>query len=217
MIRLVTAGTTTGAPHVEISGVFCGVTVSRGSRAIHARRGAWGLHHIHAAMSASPFARTEIPPGPNSDAPLALDLADESGNPTSIIAGWFGRIPRSWVGMSGYLLAGVFLGLILIVALSVTRPETAASAGVVTDNIVHVHARDIGDACWRSAAASKSGTAARMTVSMEVGLDGKVRSAVAAGESPTMRNCIESHVKSWEFLPQATSSQMVLPFEIDPR
>lgn len=92
------AGTTTGAPHVEISGVFCGVTVSRGSRAIHARRGAWGLHHIHAAMSASPFARTEIPPGPNSDAPLALDLADESGNPTSIIAGWFGRIPRSWVG-----------------------------------------------------------------------------------------------------------------------
>jgi hypothetical protein len=32
-----------------------------------------------------------------------------------------------------------------------------------------------------------------------------------------MRACVESHVKSWEFLPQASASQMVLPFEIDPR
>lgn len=172
------------------------------------------------SASTSPFVRTELPQGPDSDAPLALDLAGDSGNNASSNVGWVSRIPRSWFGMSGYLVAGVFLGLVLILAVTVTRGDpsaTAASAGIVTDNIVHLNARDIGDSCWRSAAASKSGTAARMTVSMEIGLDGKVRSAVAAGESPMMRNCIESHVKSWEFLPQAASSQMVLPFEIDPR
>ena len=37
------------------------------------------------------------------------------------------------------------------------------------------------------------------------------------GEPAAVRACVEAHVKSWEFLPQATSSQMVLPFEIDPR
>ena len=31
------------------------------------------------------------------------------------------RIPRSWVGMSGYLVAGIFLGLVLIGALSIGR------------------------------------------------------------------------------------------------
>jgi hypothetical protein len=117
--------------------------------------------------------------------------------------------------MSGYLVAGVFLGLILIVGLTLTRGDSTTKAtGVITDDVVRLHARDIGDSCWRGAA---NATSARVTVSLEVGLDGKVRNAVAAGESPTMRGCVESLVKSWEFLPQATSSQMVLPFEIDPR
>jgi len=119
--------------------------------------------------------------------------------------------------MSGYLVAGVFLGLILIVALSLTRGDSrtaAASAGVITDNVVHLKGREINEACWRGADADGP---ARVTVSLEVGLDGKVRNAVAAGESPAMRGCVEAHVKAWEFLPQATSSMMVLPFEIAQR
>ncbi len=168
-------------------------------------------------MSASPFRRTEHLQGPDSDAPLALDLAGDT-TATTGLAGWASRIPRSWIGMSGYLVAGVFLGLVLILALTVTRRDASAtaSAGVVTDNIVHLNLRDVGNTCWRGAIATKSGTMARMTVSMEIGIDGKVRSATAAGESPMMRSCVESHVKSWEFLPQAASSQLVLPFEIDP-
>jgi hypothetical protein len=169
-------------------------------------------------MSASPFDRSLVRPDRGSDAPMALDLTDSQS--LSLPPGWgslASRIPASWLGMSGYLIAGVFLGLVLIVALSFGRANastSAASAGVVTDNIVHLDAAQINSACWRGAA--KDGPA-RLTVALEVGLDGKVRNAVAAGESATMRGCIEAHVKSWEFLPQATASQMVLPFEIAPR
>jgi len=170
-------------------------------------------------MPASPFSRTEVRPDRTSDAPLAFDIAGNTGS-TSVPpawSAWAGRIPHSWLGMSGYLVAGVFLGLILIVALSLTRGDSrtaAASAGVITDNVVHLKGREINEACWRGADADGP---ARVTVSLEVGLDGKVRNAVAAGESPAMRGCVEAHVKAWEFLPQATSSMMVLPFEIAQR
>jgi hypothetical protein len=167
-------------------------------------------------MSASPFSRTEVRPDRSSDAPLALDIGGQTGS-TSIPANWASHIPRSWIGMSGYLIAGVLLGLVLIVALSLTRGESstaAAGAGVITDNVVHLKGAEINDACWRGADADGP---ARVTVSLEVGLDGKVRNAVAAGETPAMRGCVEAHVKAWEFLPQATSSMMVLPFEIAQR
>jgi hypothetical protein len=120
--------------------------------------------------------------------------------------------------MSGYLVAGVCLGLVLIVALSLTRGSSVRSAasqgGVVTDNIVHLGSSQMSPLCWRGADPSAP---ARVTVSLEIGLDGKVVNAKAAGESPALRSCVESHVKSWEFLPQARASQMVLPFEIDAR
>ncbi|CAN5709627.1 hypothetical protein BH11MYX4_BH11MYX4_14930 [soil metagenome] len=165
-------------------------------------------------MSASPFFHTEVRPDRPSDAPLAVDTAGDTGA-TSLPVGWArltSRIPPAWIGMSGYLVAGVLLGLVLIVALSLSRSDPPPKAGVVTDDVVRVHARDLGPACARAAK-----QAGKMTVSIEVGLDGKVRQAIAAGESPVVRGCVESHVRSWEFLPQATSSQMVLPFEIDPR
>jgi hypothetical protein len=182
-------------------------------------------------MSASPFSQRDVHPDRPSDAPMAFDLystgnggnGGNAGHTGSTLAPprWMSQalshIPRAWLGMSGYLVAGVFLGLVLIVALSMTRgssTRSAASAGIVTDNIVHLASNQISPTCWRGA---DSDSPARVTVSLEVGLDGKVRNARAAGESPAMRACIESHVKSWEFLPQANPSQMVLPFEIDPR
>jgi hypothetical protein len=145
-----------------------------------------------------------------SDAPMSVELTG------SIPVGWASRIPPAWIGMSGYLVAGIFLGLVLILALTLTRsdPEPTAAAGVVTDNVVHLHNADIGSSCWSGM--TKNGPA-RVTVSMEVGLDGKVRYAAASGESSLMRGCVESHVKNWEFLPQANAQAMVLPFEIDRR
>lgn len=127
-----------------------------------------------------------------------------------------GRIPQAWLGMSGYLLAGVALGLLLIVGISVMRssdPQPTAN-GVVTDNIVRLDESKLAGNCWSGVATDSP---ARLTVSMEVGLDGKVRYAAASGGSPAMRQCVESHVKSWEFLPQATAQAMVLPFEVDHR
>jgi hypothetical protein len=168
---------------------------------------------MSATPSASHFAHADVRPDRSSDAPIAID----SGETASIRVsdgGWLSKIPRSWIGMSGYLAGGVLLGLLLIAALSFTGGDVKTSAGVVTDNVVRLHGRDIGDSCWRGAAKASS---AKVTVSLEVGLDGKVRNAVAAGDSPTMRGCVEAYVKAWEFLPQATSSQMVLPVEIDPR
>jgi hypothetical protein len=82
------------------------------------------------------------------------------------------------------------------------------------DNVVHLHARDIGESCWRGSATAGP---ARMTVAFEVGLDGKVRYAAASGESQTLRGCVEAHVKAWEFLPQAQAQAMVVPFEVDRR
>lgn len=123
------------------------------------------------------------------------------------------RLPSSWVGLSGYLAAGVVLGLVLILALALTGRDEASAAGLpnmVTDNVVRLGARDVGDSCWRGVS---EGTA-RVTVSLEVGVDGKVRTAAAAGESPAMRGCVESLVKRWEFLPQAQPQTMVLPFEV---
>jgi hypothetical protein len=152
----------------------------------------------------------------SSTAPLSVEL---SGNfqTGSLRIDWASRIPKNWLGLTGYLVAGVCLGLVLILALSLSRtgdPAPTANAGIVTDNVMRLHAREIADGCWTDA--PKDGPA-RVTVSMEVGVDGKVRSAVAAGESRSMRSCIESHVKSWEFLPQAQAQAMVLPFEIDRR
>ena len=167
-------------------------------------------------MSASPFVRTEVRPDRSSDAPIAVDIGGVETARRNRTGGWASRIPQSWIGMSGYLVAGVLLGLVLIVALGITRSDSGktAAAGVVTDNVVHLKSTQLAAPCWRGV---EDDGPARVTVSLEVGLDGKVRNARAAGESPAMRACIESHVKSWEFLPQANPSQMVLPFEIDPR
>lgn len=129
---------------------------------------------------------------------------------------WADRIPREWLGLIGYIVAGVFLGLALILAIGLTgngdaRPR--ANAGVVTDDVTRLHAREIGDTCW----SGDSREAARLTVSMAVGVDGRVRSAIASGESAQMRSCVEALVSTWEFLPQAQAQAMVLPFEIDRR
>ena len=156
-----------------------------------------------------PFVMSHFPAERSSTAPVAMNTGTVNVRPKNPFA-------SGWASMSGYLVAGVALGLLLIVALTVTRgdKQDATAAGVVTDNVVHLHSRDIGNSCWSGAGANGP---ARVTVALEVGLDGKVRYAAASGESPAMRGCVESHVKGWEFLPQAQAQAMVLPFEIDRR
>jgi hypothetical protein len=154
-----------------------------------------------------------------SDAPMSLDVSGSVSVPPNQWATIMEKlkIPQSWVGMSGYLVAGIFLGLVLILALSIGRNSDAAAAtssNAITDNVVRLHARDIGSSCW--AGYEKLGPA-RLTVALEVGVDGKIRYAAASGETPAMRSCVEAHVKSWEFLPQAQAQTMALPFEVDRR
>jgi hypothetical protein len=151
------------------------------------------------------------------DAPLAVDLSQGLSSSTMANLANRMRIPASWVGMSGYLIAGIFLGLILILALSIGRGEAAAASpapATVTDNIVRLHARDIGNSCWTD---YQMVGPARLTVALEVGIDGKIRYAAASGGTPAMRGCVEAHVKSWEFLPQSQAQTMALPFEVDRR
>jgi hypothetical protein len=117
--------------------------------------------------------------------------------------------------MSGYLAAGVLVGIVLIVALSIGRGNEAAAAtptNTVNDAIVHLHATEIGATCWSGF--ERLGPA-RLTVAVEVGVDGKIRYAAASGETPTLRSCVEAHVRSWEFLPQLQAQTMALPVEVD--
>ena len=165
-------------------------------------------------MPASPFSREPDADRP-SDAPLAIDSGGTGITPFPL--GGFARrlvsrIPPAWRPVTGCSVAGVLLGLVLVVALALSHPSPPMKAGVVTDNVVRVHASELGAACAPAAAGG-----GKLAVSLEIGLDGKVRNAIATGGPAAVRACVESHVKSWEFLPQATSSQMVLPFEIDPR
>jgi hypothetical protein len=174
-----------------------------------------------------------IPEARNSDAPLAVDMTGSTSLPATQIFGdgllgqIVARIPQQYLGLTGYLVAGIFLGLVLILALSignggsanasdgaVSATTTPTAANAVTDNVTRLHAREIGDSCWQGIA--KEGPA-RLTVSLEVGTDGRVRYAAAAGESASMRSCVESHVRSWEFLPQTQTTAMALPFEVDRR
>jgi len=163
----------------------------------------------------------------HSDSPISMDLSDGSISvpPNS----WAAlttkiKIPQSWVGMSGYLVAGIFLGLVLILALSIGRggssdasAANAMAANAVTDNVVRLHARDIGNSCWQGSTTADKDGPARLTVALEVGVDGKIRYAAASGETNAMRGCVEAHVKSWEFLPQAQAQTMALPVEVDRR
>lgn len=157
------------------------------------------------------------PPDRISTAPLSVELSG-SHRTGRAPSGWVNAIPRQWLGASGYLIAGVVLGLVLIAGLSLSRsstdPEPAAGGGVITDNVQRLGASNLGEACWSEV--SKDGPA-RLTVSIEVGVDGKVRSAVATGESRAMRSCVEAHVRGWDFLPQAAAQALVLPFEVERR
>lgn len=172
-----------------------------------------------------------LPPDPRpSDVPLAIEMTGSASIPQAmfgngIVGQIVARIPPQYLGLTGYLVAGIFLGLVLILALSIgnggssseasaAATTTQSAANAVTDNVTRLHAREIGESCWSGI--SNEGPA-RLTVSLEVGTDGHVRYAAAAGESASMRSCVEAHVRSWEFLPQAQTTAMALPFEVDRR
>ncbi len=161
-------------------------------------------------MSASP--PFLLDPADRSDAPIAIDSLDATGNDSRH------RSPRLWIVLSAYLGAGALMGGLLVLALGATRrdstPNASPSAGPVTDDIVRLHARDIGESCWRGAA--KVG-AASVSVALGIDTEGRVHKAVASGESQAMRTCVESRIKTWEFLPQATPVELVLPVQIDTR
>ena len=177
-------------------------------------------------MAPSPFFHHEAPAERLSESPPPFIL--EGSSSQNIPAGWasswswrnvVSKVPPQLRVVSAYLVAGIALGLVIVVGIAVwtgdgPRKAAAAAPVSVTDDVVRLHARDIRETCWRG---STNTSLAKLTVAIEVGLDGKVRSASANGDSPVMRSCVEAHVKTWEFLPQASSSQMVLPFEVDPR
>lgn len=191
-----------------------------------AARGEWAARALQCLVNAMSFA----PDPRHSDAPLAVEMTGSTSLPPAHIFGdglvgqLIARIPPQYLGLTGYLVAGIMLGLVLIFAASIgsgsgsnegiAGAAAPATTNAITDNVTRLHAREIGDTCWQGIA--KEGPA-RLTVSLEVGADGRVRYAAAAGESAAMRSCVEAHVRSWEFLPQAQPTAMALPFEVDRR
>ena len=109
---------------------------------------AQGLQELVGVMPASPspFFHTEAHADRPSDAPLALDTGDSGIASLPVgFARLARRIPAAWVGMTGYVVAGVLLGLVLLVALSLSRTAPPLKAGVVTDEVVRVKARQLGE------------------------------------------------------------------------
>jgi len=106
------------------------------------------------------------------------------------------------------------LGLVALLASRHNEASASTAATTVTDAIVHLHAREIAVGCWDGY--DRLGPA-RLTVALEVGVDGAVRYAAASGSTPAMRGCVEAHVRAWEFLPQARAQTMALPIEVDRR
>lgn len=145
----------------------------------------------------------DLPRERSSESPLAMDIAPPR-RPR----------PRTLAGVASYIGAGAFVGLLLILVLGRDGLLGSAKAEELTDPVMHLHARDIGASCWRGVTTDGP---ARLTVTLEVSLDGRVRYAAAAGETAVLRSCVEAHVKSWEFLPQASAQTMSLPFEVDRR
>jgi hypothetical protein len=125
---------------------------------------------------------------------------------------------QRWLGIGAYAAAGLFIGVAAAAASSIVRGRDAAAASAaaitVSDPIVRLGARQIGVSCW--AGIDRPGPT-RLTVSLDVGVDGKVRYAAASGASAPMRGCVEAHVRAWEFLPQAHPQTMALPIEVDRR
>lgn len=158
------------------------------------------------------------PAAASSGSPFTLDPNDSSVDVIGIGVPWTRRIPKRWLSMAACLVVGLAIGLVLLVAMTLSRTEHVAqaagagAAGTVNDAVVHLHAAHIDKTCWQGIAPTES--PARLTVSMAIAVDGKIRSAVAAGGSATMRSCVESYVKTWEFLPQAEPQAMVVPVEV---
>lgn len=150
-----------------------------------------------------------------SDSPLAMEVPNAG---TTVRRGGH-RSGRRERALPLYIGAVLSFGLLLagIIGTVVTRPQdraeaTAPSANAITDTVVHLHARDLAPTCWNGLSSTES---VRLTVAMEVGIDGKIRYATASGSTPELEDCVESHVRSWEFLTQARAQTMALPFEVD--
>jgi hypothetical protein len=158
-------------------------------------------------------------PARGSDAPLTVDLGGRSSS-------YEIQAPRPramWLGIAGYLLAGVVIGVVLIVGLSITRASSLmgsgsagsvsanGNAGAVTDETVHVQTTQLGASCR---AVALPGSPVRVSVSIELDVDGKIKRMASTGGSETAQRCVEAHVATWTFVPQKVASRVVLPFEI---
>jgi len=115
--------------------------------------------------------------------------------------------------VASYLVSGIFLGLFLLLLLSVLGRRAASRArGANVTGIVHLHPEQIGGACWQDIHATD--TVAHLTVVMLVGVDGLVSYVSSAGASPAMRTCVETYARGWEFPPQTQKQMLVMPVEV---
>lgn len=123
---------------------------------------------------------------------------------------------RAWKTVAVHLTFGLSIGVLLLSAIRVGTKTAAADVlpgGAITDTTVRLHAGDIAASCWEGA----DDDHARLTVAMEVGIDGKIRYATATGGSSTLPACVENHVKAWAFLTQDHAQTMAIPVEVDRR
>ena len=89
-------------------------------------------------------------------------------------------------------------------------------AAVDVERVVQSHRAFVKRQCWESALASRppgAPSSARVVVTMNIGSDGRVQSANAAGGDgyPGLASCVQGQVKNWTF-PPSEGSAVTVPF-----
>jgi hypothetical protein len=92
-----------------------------------------------------------------------------------------------------------------------TEPDVGGEFGPdVVRRTVSAHSAEIRKACWD--ARGDSPDTAKVSVVVEVAVDGSVSSAMATGDDPKLARCLETHIKSWTFPPPKQTSTVNIPF-----
>lgn len=151
-------------------------------------------------------------PRDNSPAPSLLPTELDNVDANRVSDHWIREAPSPWSGMTLWA-AGVGIVALLLIATLAFRSSGARAAAPApaagADGTVTVRQAELGP-CGAALRAED----ARAEVTFDVSEGGRVTRVNAAGLSPSAKTCLEAHVASWDFLPQASAVSLTVDMAI---
>lgn len=156
-------------------------------------------------------------PRDNSPAPSLLPTeidnldAGGGGNPGS--DHWIREAPSPWSGLTLWAAGVGIVALLLIATLAFRSSDggraAARAPAAAGDGVVTVRQAELGP-CGAALRAED----VRSQVTLDVSEGGRVTRVHAAGLSASAKSCLEAHVASWDFLPQASAVSLTVDMAI---